>query len=234
MNERLNDRPESCLITSFLKQQCNKTPKPLSNLQAHTVAHPRPYLPHTHATMEAVLRHTALIKSQAKRKSRILEQKKLVRDRVQYRLQNSIICKENTASIRAARKSRREDWEMGALAPWRAAAAYATVAGTGTAGSGVEDAGTAREDHHGTWSARQMNLPKVPKQYRVKEWFIRVGDRCVVVEGREGVKGRIGVVKEVNHESETVVLEGINMVSLPLSLHLSRRPGTAICLRASC
>lgn len=177
--------------------------------------------------MEAVLRRTALVKSQAKRKARILEHKKLVRDRVQYRLQNSLLCKETTASIRNARKTRREDWELGSIAPWRAAAAYATVAGTiadggsangggasSGAGPGTGASGTARDDFFGTFSARRLNPPKVPEKYRVKDWFVREGDRCVVVEGREGVKGKIGLVKAVDKETEMVTLEGINMVSL--------------------
>lgn len=171
--------------------------------------------------MEAVLRRTALVKSQAKRKARILDHKKLVRDRVQYRMQNSLICKETTQSIRNARKARREDWELGPIAPWRAAAAYATVAGDGVAGGassgagpGTGASGTARDEFFGTFSARRLNPPKVPEKYRVENWFIKEGDRCVVVEGREGVKGKIGVVKAVDKETEMVTLEGINMVSL--------------------
>lgn len=172
--------------------------------------------------MERVLRRTAVAKSQAARRARILDHKRTVRDRVQFRLQNSIILKENTATIHAARKSRREDWELGPIAPWRAAAAYATVAGDSQAasggaatgaGTGTGATGTARDEFFGTFTARRLNPPKVPEKYRREDWFVREGDRVVVAEGREGVKGRVGKVKSVDKESETVIVEGINMVS---------------------
>jgi large subunit ribosomal protein L24 len=169
--------------------------------------------------MERVLRRTALAKNQATRRARILEEKRTIRDRVQFRLQNSLLHKENTATIRSARKNRREDWELGPIAPWRAAAAYATVAGnvaTGGAATGSGPAtgenGLQRDEFFGTFSARRLNPPKVPEKYRVKDWFIREGDRVVVAEGREGLKGKIGKIKSLDKEAETVILEGINMV----------------------
>ena len=160
--------------------------------------------------MEGVLRRTALAKAQAARKARILENKRTIRDRVQFRQQNSILLKEQTATIKDARRSRREDWDLANISPWRAAAAYATVAG---AEAGGQAAGVARDDFFGSFSARRVNPPKVPERYRTKDWFVREGDRVVVMEGREGVKGRVGKVKSVDKESETVTLEGINLVS---------------------
>lgn len=58
-----------------------------------------------------------------------------------------------------------------------------------------------------------MNPAPVPKEWRQKVVFFREGDRVVVVEGREGVKGRIGTIRIVDRESETCFVEGVNRVS---------------------
>lgn len=149
--------------------------------------------------MEKVLRRTALIKSQAKRKARIQSELKTTRDRVQFRIQTGAILKETHAAFRQAREARRQDWEMGPIAPWR-------EAGKGAATNNAA---------YGTFSVRKLNPPAVPEAYRVKDWFVREGDRVVVVAGLEGVKGKIGLVKSVDKATEHVVVEGVNLVGLP-------------------
>lgn len=142
--------------------------------------------------MQKVLRRTALAKSQAARKARIQAEKELTRDTWSQRNQSAVLRSERTAAARQAREQRRETYELGPLAPWR------------THPQAVES--------HGTFHARQMNPPRVPSALRVKDWFIREGDRVCVVKGREGVKGKIGKVVSVDKESETVKIEGVNMV----------------------
>lgn len=149
--------------------------------------------------MEKVLRRTALAKSQAKRKARIIAEKETTRDRVQFRIQTGAILRENSNAIRQARTSRRQDWELGTIAPWRESASHSA----------------ASKVPHGTWNVRILNPPKVPEAYRVKDWFIREGDRVCVLEGRENVKGKIGKVKSLDKESEVVTIEGVNMVCFP-------------------
>lgn len=177
--------------------------------------------------MEAVLRRTALAKSQAKRKARILESKELIRDRIQYRQKLAQIHREDKLALHNARIARREDWELGPLAPWRSAARSAAAKTVteqkGRPGEGGQGEVAEREDFYGTFSARRATPNPLPVQDRIKDWFIREGDRCVVMEGREGVKGRIGYVKEVDKDTNAVKLEGINMVSSRAPMALDGR-----------
>lgn len=69
-----------------------------------------------------------------------------------------------------------------------------------------------------------MNAPKVPEKLRVKDWFIREGDRVCVIKGRHGVKGCIGKVTEVDMEAETVKVENVNLVSRILHHGVATRP----------
>ncbi len=144
--------------------------------------------------MQKVLRRTALAKSQAKRKLKIREDKETSRDKHMYLVQKQLIDRETGNAVRTARRTRRENWELGPLSPWKD--------------------GSQNEATYGTFHARIMQPPKVPEKMRVKDWFIKEGDRVCVVKGREGLKGRIGMIEKVNIEAETVTVAGLNMVCL--------------------
>ncbi|KAF2461698.1 hypothetical protein BDY21DRAFT_275517, partial [Lineolata rhizophorae] len=95
---------------------------------------------------------------------------------------------------RAARARAKEDWMLGPLAPKR-------------------DAGLAKE----TWGSVQAEVamaPSIPEKMRMKtlDKWVETGDRVCVVEGRE--KGKIGKVTEVNWETETVKVDGVNEVDV--------------------
>jgi len=154
---------------------------------------PRALLTVQRGSMQKVLRRTAVAKSQAKRKARILEEKITKRDWYAARAQQGQILTETFYAARTARNVRRENWELGALSPWQNALEV--------------------KETYGTFNPRIMNSPKVPEKLRIKDWFIREGDRVCLVKGREGVKGRIGKVMEVDKETEMIKIENVNIVS---------------------
>ena len=64
---------------------------------------------------------------------------------------------------------------------------------------------------YGTISAQRMHLPKVYEDEKKKFLNIVLGDRVCLMKGRD--KGKIGKVSNVDRESESVTVEGLNMVS---------------------
>lgn len=144
--------------------------------------------------MQRVLRRTALAKSQAKRKLRIREDKEAIRDKYIYLHLKEFVDRQTSNAVRAARKTRRENWELGSLSPWK---------------DGAHNDGT-----YGAFDAKIITPAIKPKKMRVKDWFFKEGDRVCVVRGREGLKGRIGKIDQINIEGETVTLKGVNMVGL--------------------
>ena len=144
--------------------------------------------------MQRVLRRTALAKSQAKRKLRIREEKEATRDKYIYLSQKQFVDRQTSDAVRVARKTRRENWELGSLSPWKNAAH--------------------NEATYGAFDPKIVAPLKMPKKMRVKDWFVKEGDRVCVVKGREGLKGRIGKIETIDIESQTVILKGMNMVGL--------------------
>lgn len=106
--------------------------------------------------------------------------------------------------IKAARLNRREDYELGPLAPRR-------------------DVGTKR-DKFGTVSTQMLRGPILEKGQRekAKEFIggntmnIVKGDRVVLLEGKD--KGKIGMITEVDVLRAEFTVEGLNMVWSP-TLH---------------
>lgn len=140
--------------------------------------------------MEKVLRRAALASNQAKRKAKVV----LEKDR-RNKLRGDL--KEKFAYNRSLldeaieeRKNRREDWLKGPLAPRR-------------------NIGE-RDILYGTISTNRLRLPKVPESKRVKYVTLAPGDRVCMVRGRD--KGKIGKVLQVDEESQSVTVEGVNMV----------------------
>ena len=99
-------------------------------------------------------------------------------------------------ATQAERRARREDWEMGALAPRRTAGADGGVHGALPAvlASGMER--------------------RTPATFGTAEDYgIREGDRVVVVDARLRDAGRIGKVISVDTARHECSVERINMVS---------------------
>lgn len=70
---------------------------------------------------------------------------------------------------------------------------------------------------YGALDLQRAQLPPVPKKARKRYVEFAEKDRAVVIRGPE--KGKIGTVREVNVETQSVQLNGINLVctSRPLS-----------------
>jgi len=149
--------------------------------------------------MQKALRRTELAVSQAARKARLLAAAEATRDRWRYRSETAVLQAERHMAAKRARASRREEHELGPLAPWH-------------------DGPHAARQPHGTWHTRQMNPPTVPTGMRVKDWFVRAGDRVCVVKGPESVRGKIGKVVSCDVEKETLRVQGVNLVSHPLPI----------------
>ena len=147
--------------------------------------------------MQKLLRRTALARGQAKRKTQAKNDLEFQTQRNTYQKNRSRVNRERTEAIREERHRRTLDYQMGPLSPWR---------------NNLN--AMAQDQDFGTWSAAQYQLPDKPERDRVKDWMIREGDRVVVIEGHESVKGRIGKVKKTNKESEAVTIEGVNSVGL--------------------
>lgn len=94
--------------------------------------------------------------------------------------------------VKAARKARMEDWNLGPLAPNRAV-------GRGAA-------------KYGALEREQLQGVQIPEFMRRKVWPIVEGDRVLVTKGVD--KGRIGVVRQVWKERDSVTVDGLNMVCL--------------------
>jgi large subunit ribosomal protein L24 len=154
--------------------------------------------------MQKILRRSALAEAQAVRRRvkrrdydlRMKRKNQRENDNYKLRLVNANIVQE--------RKNRREDYELGPLAPRR-------------------DVGSQKETY-GTVSQWAMTGPKLTWEQR-KEMYpdtalrylnIRVDDRVVLLQGRD--KGKIGKVLQIDRMKMEVVVEGLNLVRLDCAL----------------
>ncbi|KKZ66100.1 hypothetical protein EMCG_08165 [[Emmonsia] crescens] len=142
--------------------------------------------------MQKVIRRAALALNQAKRKARIQaererrdEIRKYFQERQRY--QRTIL-----DQINAERKSRREDWLKGPLAPKRDTADLEGV--------------------YGTVPPLRTNPPALPREDRAKFVNFAPGDRVVIIKGRD--RGKIGNVYHVDAKAGTVTVNGINSVDV--------------------
>jgi large subunit ribosomal protein L24 len=151
--------------------------------------------------MQRVIRRTILAERQASR--RLAKRKdKLTREWAKTnREQNNYNRKDETSLLKQVRKDRREDWELGPLAPRRDVGdkkdTYGTVSSQRLQGPILEhkDVDEALEPFGG----RYLNIVK--------------GDRVVLLEGRD--KGKIGKITNVNTKRVECTVEGLNMVCTP-------------------
>ena len=114
--------------------------------------------------------------------------------------QNKHENREKLAMIRQERIARREDWEMGPLAPKR-------------------DVGP-NKDRYGTVPATQLHglqlrvheKHEMLRQLKERYQTIVVGDRVVLLEGRD--KGKIGKVSSKDMARGEIKVKDLNMVSI--------------------
>jgi large subunit ribosomal protein L24 len=148
--------------------------------------------------MQKVIRRTALAEKQAAR--RLAKKKdKATRDWAKSnRNQANYSRKEETSQIKQARAARREDWELGPLAPRR-------------------DVGDLK-DTYGTISSHRVrgtllhhkDVEEKLKSVGGKYMNIVAGDRVVLLEGRD--KGKIGKIAATDAKRAECTVSGLNMV----------------------
>lgn len=157
-----------------------------------------PSIPHS-GIMQKVLRRTVLAEKQAARRLSKRKDKSMREWAKSTREQASYNRKDEINQIKAARLARREDWELGPLAPKR-------------------DVGDAKDTYGTIDSARTRPSPldyrkreEALKQVGGRYLNIVKGDRVVLIEGRD--KGKIGKVTDTDPGKGTCTVEGLNLVS---------------------
>lgn len=156
--------------------------------------------------MQKVIRRSALAKAQAARRLARLKEKYVRETAKTKREQENYVKKGIATDIKAARLARREDWELGPLAPKR-------------------DVGLNKETY-GTLSTARLRGNALTLEERLKlnpdggrYPTIVAGDRVVLLHGRD--KGKIGKVTALDAKRQQVTVEGLNLVCfLRRPLHL--------------
>jgi len=148
--------------------------------------------------MDKVYRRTRLAVLNVKRKAKRVEALKNRDEAINNRLQRYQLRGVITKLKKNERARRREDWELGPLAPQR------------NVGDGAEKYGTAPPD---------VLSKDAIVELRDQKWipYMR-GDRVVILKGAD--KGKIGEVYEVDEKTQRVTMQGLNQVCDPLILTL--------------
>ena len=140
--------------------------------------------------MQKVIRRQILSRNSRVKRQRVNNVMRNKKDFKDQQRQAVINDRAVAVEVRNERCARREDWFMGSLAPNRD---YGLDGG-----------------FYGTVEGSRISMPKVSKSKKEKFVNFAVGDRVVVVEGRD--QGKIGPVTEVDGNSQCVKLEGLNLV----------------------
>jgi large subunit ribosomal protein L24 len=150
--------------------------------------------------MQKVIRRTILAEKQAGR--RLAKKKdKYNRGQEKTKRENALyVSNLASADIKRARAARREEYDLGPLAPRR-------------------DVGTSR-DTYGTVNAMRLKGQQLTMEQRL-EMNPETGryanivpeDRVVLLEGRD--KGKIGKVRSVSSVTQEIIVEGLNLVCTP-------------------
>ncbi|RDL38054.1 Uncharacterized protein BP5553_05487 [Venustampulla echinocandica] len=150
--------------------------------------------------MQKVFRRTVLAERQAARRGARRREKNNRDFRKAQRDQTFFQNRERGAILKQAAINRKEDWELGALAPKR-------------------DVGEWKEKY-GTVNPHTLRGPMLfgEERYKKLEIFggkylnITAGDRVVLLEGRD--KGKIGTIKEIDARRAECTIEGLNLVDV--------------------
>jgi len=175
------------------------------------------------ATMQKILRINILARNQALKKARanaLKEHKKEWREHDFAKLQAD---RARNRYIKEERTARREDWILGPLAPDRNSGknkgVYGAVEPVMVRGPSLPTRVRKGPSGNGWDIQGSEGKPDEGKEWEGvgQEGNIVVGDRVCVVKGRDEIRGRIGVVKDVSLERGEVTVEGLNHVcqSLP-------------------
>lgn len=144
-----------------------------------------------------------MVKRQAARKAQKVKEMDKAFDKRANRKELQQIKTLANRTIVDARKRRREDWLLGPLAPRR-------------------DVGELREKY-GTIDARRTQLPAADPDTKLELAPFAEGDRVVLLKGRD--KGKIGVVREFDDETQTVRIKNLNMADVFIPEYMRQNEG---------
>ncbi|KAI9801297.1 MAG: hypothetical protein M1833_002867 [Piccolia ochrophora] len=142
--------------------------------------------------MQKVLRRTALAKAHVAKRIANAAEKRAAAERKAKKFEHRSVAQEASQDVRDERRRRREDWDLGPLAPKR-------------------DVG----DQTGTYGAmdgRRLKLKEIPREKRIRFWSIVPGDRVVIIDGKD--KGKIGEVKTIDAKTNGLTVGGMNIVDV--------------------
>ncbi|KAJ5944837.1 hypothetical protein N7516_005005 [Penicillium verrucosum] len=155
--------------------------------------------------MQRVIQRTASARKQALKRTNKAHERQELLERVGIRRARKDFGGALSSQFQAARKNRWEDWEKGPLAPMR-------------------DSGLQRTTYGGQ-DASVLHPPRLPKHEQRRHVLFAEGDRVCVVRGRD--QGKINVIQQVNRDSETVLIKGINMADVVIPEWAKDRMGHA-------
>lgn len=150
----------------------------------------QPLLNHLRTKMDKVIRRAATARKQVQAKNfrnqktaKLVDRQQVLRTRKDYN-------KALVTNMKEARKARWEDWSKGSLAPMRHSGPMSST--------------------YGSVDVALMHPPAIPKPLRRKRILFAEGDRVCIIRGRD--KGQINEITQINVDSETVLVKGLNMV----------------------
>lgn len=161
-------------------------------------------VPQSSLTMQRVLKRTTQAQRQVVRRAAKTDKKEKQATRIRHKQSLVAANSEIRTNLRDARRARREDWELGPLAPRR------DLGASNSYGTFQEPL---RQDH--TNNSSYVANEKVIEQRcawagGVKQLNLVAEDRVVILQGPD--KGKIDRIKEVNKESGTVTLQNHHRV----------------------
>jgi large subunit ribosomal protein L24 len=154
--------------------------------------------------MQKVVRRTILAEKQAARRLAKRKDKNMRDWAKSTREQVNLTRRQQTDDIKKARANRREDYELGPLAPKRDVGdmkeVYGTLQGNRVKGQPIDPRKIAEV------------LKDVGYNNMWRTVVFVVGDRVVLLEGKD--KGKIGIINNIDVPRGECTVEGLNMVRL--------------------
>ncbi|TVY30574.1 54S ribosomal protein, mitochondrial [Lachnellula hyalina] len=152
--------------------------------------------------MQKVIKRTVLAERQAARRLKRRTEKNTRDNNRSAREQRNYVRGDETNHLKQARLNRREDYELGPLAPRRDVGDWTDKWGT------ISSMRARGQDLH------PRDREKIWEPWGGKFLNIVVGDRVVIIEGRD--KGKIGVIKDVSRERGEVTVGGLNLIDVTI------------------
>ncbi len=153
--------------------------------------------------MQKVIRRSILAETQAARRKLRKKEKYDQQERKTAREHERLVASNAVADIKSARTARREDWELGSLAPKR------------DVGSKKESYGTIDTMR---MQGRELSMDERMKVNPIAGRYANIvpGDRVVLLDGPD--KGKIGKMVALDRRRQECTVEGLNMVRIQYSV----------------